>query len=81
MRRKRNYVMVKLVMSKRVTLPNGRTFIVQYKRIKRSELPLHIVMRELIHKELLLMVERGGEEERNRDRAFLIFKKMLLKTP
>ena len=45
MRRKRNYVMVKLVMSKRVTLPNGRTFIVQYKRIKRSELPLHIVMK------------------------------------
>ena len=45
MRRKKNYAMAKLVMPKRVTLPNGRTFIARYKRIKRSELPPHIVMR------------------------------------
>ena len=45
MRRKKNYTMVKLATSKRVALPNGRTFIAQYKRIKRSELPPHIVMR------------------------------------
>ena len=37
--------MVKLVTPKRVTLPNGRTFIVQYKRIKRSELLPNIVTR------------------------------------
>ena len=29
----------------RVTLPDGRTFIAHYKRIKRSELPPDIVMR------------------------------------
>ena len=37
--------MVKLNVPKRVTLPNGRTFVAQYKRIKRSELPPNIVMR------------------------------------
>ena len=37
--------MVKLNVPKRVTLPNGRTFIAWYKRIKRSELPPNIVMR------------------------------------
>ena len=36
--------MVKLATPKRVTLPNGRTFIAQCKRIKRSELPPNIVM-------------------------------------
>ena len=36
---------MKLATSKRVTLPNGRTFIARYKRIKRSELPPNIVMR------------------------------------
>ena len=42
---KKNYAMVKLNVPKRVTLPNGRTFVAQYKRIKRSELPPNIVMR------------------------------------
>ena len=45
MRRKKNYAMMKLAMPKRVTLPNGRTFVARYKRIKRSELPPNIVMR------------------------------------
>ena len=45
MRRKKNYAMMKLAPPKRVTLPNGRTFVARYKRIKRSELPPNIVMR------------------------------------
>ena len=45
MRRKKNYEIIKLATPKRVTLPNGRTFIERYKRIKRSELLPHIVMR------------------------------------
>ena len=45
MRRKKYYAMVTFRTPKRVTLPNGRTFIALYKRIKRSELPPHIVMR------------------------------------
>ena len=36
--------MVRLAAPKMVTLPNGRTFIARYKRIKRSELPPNIVM-------------------------------------
>ena len=45
MRRKKNYAMVKLQVPKRVTLPNGRTFVARYKRIRRGELPPNIVMR------------------------------------
>ena len=39
--------MIKLAISKRVTLPNGRTFLAQYKRIKRSELLPNIIMRRI----------------------------------
>ena len=45
MRRKKNYAMVKLNVPKRVTLPNGRTFVACYKRISRDQLPPNIVMR------------------------------------
>ena len=45
MRRKKNYAMVKLNVPKRVTLPNGRTFVARYRRIPRGELPPNIVMR------------------------------------
>ena len=46
MRRKKHYAVVKLATPKRVTLPNGRTFVARYKRIKRSELFSNIVMRK-----------------------------------
>ena len=45
MRRKKNYAMVKIAVPRRMTLLNGRTFLVRYKRIKRSELRPNIVMR------------------------------------
>ena len=37
--------MQKLNVPKRVTLPNGRTFVARYKRISRDDLPLNIRMR------------------------------------
>ena len=37
--------MRKLAVPKRVTVPNGRTFVARYERIKRSELPSQIRMR------------------------------------
>ena len=37
--------MVKLQVPKRLTLPNGRTFVAHYKRIRRGELPPNILMR------------------------------------
>ena len=43
-RRKKNYAMVKLNVPKKVTLPNGRTFVARYTRIPRSELPDNILM-------------------------------------
>ena len=44
MRHKKNYAMVKLQVPKRVTLPNGRTFV-RYKRIRKGELLPNVVMR------------------------------------
>ena len=46
MRRKRKYAMVKLNVLKSVTLPNGRTFVARYKRIRRGELPPNIAIRK-----------------------------------
>ena len=62
MRRKRNYAMVKLNVPKRVTLPNDRTFVARYKRIKRSELPTNIVMRKTY-------TQRAAPRGRRRRRA------------
>ena len=45
MRRKENYPMRKLDVPKRVTLPNGRTFVARCERIKRRELPADIQMK------------------------------------
>ena len=45
LRRKKKYAMMKLNVPKRVTLPNGRTYVARYKRIPRGELPSNIVMR------------------------------------
>ena len=45
MRRKKSYAMMKLNVPKRVTLPNGRTFVARYKRIPRDQLPPNIVIR------------------------------------
>ena len=45
MRRKDNYVMMGRATPKRVTLPDGRTFVARYKRVPRSRLPPHIKIR------------------------------------
>ena len=45
MRCKKNYAMVKRNVPKRVTLPNGRTFVALYKRISREKSLPNIVMR------------------------------------
>ena len=70
MRRKMNYAMVKLQVPKRVTLPNGRTFVVRYKRIRRGELPPNIVMRRTYTQTLHQEVEEDAEEH-NKDKEFL----------
>ena len=61
--------LVKLNVPKRVTLPNGRTFVARYKRIRRGELPPNIVMRRTYTQRLRQEVE--DVEERNKDKEFL----------
>ena len=45
MRPKKNYAIMELNVPKRVTLPNGRTFVARYKRTPRDQLPPNVVMR------------------------------------
>ena len=54
--------MVKLQVPKRVTLPNGRTFVACYKRIRRGELPPNIVMRRTY-------IQRAAPRDRRHRRA------------
>ena len=60
MKRKKNYAIMKLNVPKRVTLLNGRTFVVRYKRIPRDQLPPNIVMRR---------TQRAAPRGRRRRRA------------
>ena len=53
---------MKLNVSKRVTLPNGRTFVARYKRIPRDQLPPSIVMRRTY-------TQRAAPRGRRRRRA------------
>ena len=72
MRWKKNYAMMKLNVPKRVTLPNGRTFVARYKRIPRDQLPPNIVMRRTYTQRAAPRVE----DEDKVDVEFLIlFKK------
>ena len=53
---------MKLNVPKRVTLPNGRTFVARYKRIPRDQLPPNIVMRRTY-------TQRAAPRGRRRRRA------------
>ena len=77
MRRKNNYALVKRNDSKRVTLPNGRTFVARYKRISRSELPDNIVMRRTYAQRSAPRGCRG----RPRGRGILDFVKKVARNP
>ena len=37
--------MMKMNTPKRVTLPNGRTFVARYKRVSRAQLPANVTIR------------------------------------
>ena len=78
MRRKDNYVMRKLNTPKRVTLPNGRTFLARYKRIPRSELPPHITIRQRYRQRA---APRGKRRRGQRGRGIFDFVKKVKKNP
>ena len=74
--------MGKLATPKRVTLPNGRTFIAWYKRIKRSELPLYIVMRRTYTQRVAPRGRRKRRRTAQQGQGIFDFvKKKSLKTP
>ena len=77
MRRKRNYAMMKLNVPKRVTLPNGRTFVARYKRISRGELPPNIVMRRTYRQR----AAPRGRRHRQKGRGIFDFIKKAAKNP
>ena len=73
----KNYAMIKLNVPKKVTLPNGRTFVVRYKRIPRDQLRPNIVMRKLTLEGLRL----GVEDEDSEDVEFWILSKKVARNP
>ena len=77
MRRKRNYAMEKLNVPKRVTLPNGRTFLARYKRISRDDLPLNIRMRRTCRQR----AAPRGRRRRQRGQGIFSFIKKAAKNP
>ena len=76
---KKNYAMVKLNVPKKVTLPNGRTFIARYKKIKRSELPPNIVMRRTYTQRAAPRGRRG--RRRQQGQGIFDFVKKVAKIP
>ena len=77
MRHKKNYTMVKLNVPKRVTLPNGRTFVARDKRIPRSELPDNIVMQ----RNYAQRAAPRGRRRRQRGHGIFDFVKKVAKNP
>ena len=77
MRRKRNYAMEKLNVPKRVTLPNGRTFVARYKCISRGDLPLNIRMRRTYRQR----AAPRGRRRRQRGQGIFSFLKKADKNP
>ena len=67
--------MEKLNVPKRVTLPNGRTFVARYKRISRDDLPLNIRMRRTYRQR----AAPRGRRRRQRGRGILSFFKKAYK--
>ena len=77
MRQKRNYAMMKVNVPKRVTLPNGRTFVARYKRIPRDQLPPNIVMRRTYTQR----AAPRGRRRRQRRRGIFDFVKKVARNP
>ena len=69
--------MEKLNVPKRVTLPNGRTFLARYKRISRDDLPLNIRMRRTYRQR----AAPRGRRRRQRGQGIFSFIKKAAKNP
>ena len=68
--------MMKLATSKRVTLPNGRTFVAHYKRILRDHLPPNIIMRRTYTQRAAPRSRRRGRRGQQGQGIFDFIKKV-----
>ena len=83
---KKNYVMKKLDVPKRVTLPNGRTFTARFRRATRAELPNNITMRRTYRNNFARGARRVPTGRRRRrpaqsGRGLFSFMKKVVKNP
>ena len=67
---------MKLATSKRVTLPNGRTFVAHYKRILRDHLPPNITMRRTYTQRAAPRSRRRGRRGQQGQGIFDFIKKV-----
>ena len=82
---KKNYLMKKLDVPKRVTLPNGRTFTARFRRATRAELPNHITMKRTYRNNFAKGARRRPTGRRRRraqsGRGLFSFIKKVAKNP
>ena len=79
--RKRNYAIQKLDVTKRVTLPNGRTFVARYERINRRDLPGNIRMRRTYRQRAAPRNRRRNARSALRGRGIISTLKKAVKHP
>ena len=73
--------MMKLNTSKRVTLPNGRTFVAQYKRVSRDQLPANVTIRKRYTQRAAPKNKRRRRRARQRGCQLFGFVKKVIKNP
>ena len=82
---KKNYVMKKLDVPKRVVLPNGRTFTARFRRATRAELPNNVTMRRTYRNNFAKGARRIPTGRRRRGtqsgRGLFSFMKKVVKNP
>ena len=81
MRRKNNYIMMKLNTPKRVTPPNGQTFVGHYKRVSRDQLPANVTMRRRYTQRAVPKNKRRRKRGPQRGRGLFDFVKKVIKNP
>ena len=81
MRRRENYPMRKLDVPKRVTLPNGRTFVARYERIKRRDLPADIQMKRTYKQRAAPRGKRRRRQRGQQGQGIVSVTKKVIKNP
>ena len=78
---KDNYIVIKLNTPKRVTLPNGQTFVVQYKCVSRDQLPANVTIRRRFTQKAAPKNKGRRRRGWQRGRELFDFVKKVIKNP